>query len=819
MKLKMVVSMFIFLTSIFLLFPITSKAQEILFNDDFEQDRSSQWTQITGDWQRKIVGNSMRYGLSINTGSSMAEVQGGNFNWTNYEFSFDIFPISGIDRNIFFRVNSQRSTVVPRLNLPVGYGLHMYPDHIWLQKFATNEYTEPVSLPITLPNNSVTHFTIRLVENNIKVFINSNPAPIINYTDAVNPVLSGRIGLVVTTGSSLSEVWFDNVKVTSIDSPLPQLKVIKEFVQDNGGVDKIEAFTLKVGDTVVKSNETNSFSPGTYTISEAGPSGYISTYSGNCNSNGQITLQAGDSIKTCVITNDDIAPRVTITKNITNNIEHMDPNNFRVSLGGNYITSGSTVEVMANTPMSINETGIANYDFVSITGTDCPTQLGEEIILYPGQNLSCTITNNYIAPPTPTPIPVTKVLVIPGLGASWNVDALINCKDSGYGGGWTLAPYAKDVYQNLLSNLAAKNWNAIPFYYDWRKDVRDNSSLLKDLINSSVSGDEKVNLVGHSMGGLIGRNYLESQSGGKASKFLAVGTPNQGSALAYPAVINNEVWTNNLVQKIAATLLFNHCGAPTSFKNLLPTYDYLRDNRTKQLKDVSQMKTKNNYLPTSFVSDFWGVKVGTLAGTGQQTLKIINVVKDSKWPDGKPVGKENVNEGDGTVLASSAQIAGASSNETINQSHSGIIASDEGVDKILRFLGSPGINDPAYSEPKSALVLVGYPGNFWITDKNGDVTQSEDGMIAIMDPKDGDYQLQINPTLNTTTFIVGQFLANGQSEYNEYRIRGLNLDPKIIEFNSKHTNKNPLHEIKEYKHPIFPRIWFNFWRFWNKLRK
>jgi hypothetical protein len=159
------------------------------------------------------------------------------------------------------------------------------------------------------------------------------------------------------------------------------------------------------------------------------------------------------------------------------------------------------------------------------------------------------------------------------------------------------------------------------------------------------------------------------------------------------------------------------------------------------------------------------------------------------------------------------------------------VASNEGVGKILEFLGFPGINkasklmssskisDSGYTEHKSALILVGYPGEFSITDKGGHVTESEDGMIAIMDPNDEDYQLQIPPTSNVTTFMIGQFLSNGKSEYNEYKIRGLNQKPMIIEFNSKYPNKNPMHEIKEYKYPHFPKFWFNFWSFWNRFRK
>ena len=476
--------------------------------------------------------------------------------------------------------------------------------------------------------------------------------------------------------------------------------------------------------------------------------------------------------------------------------------NHPEDVGTNYVVCTRTGDIVTSTP----------------TPTPSPTP-SPTVSPSPTPSASPSPSPTITPSPTATSTPVTKVFLLPGMGASWNVDAFMNCKNSGYSGGWTLAPYAKDVYKEILTQLPSHGWTTFPLNYDWRQDIRNNTPILTNLINSNTTSNEKVNIVGHSMGGLIGRYYLEAQSGGKALKFLAVGSPFQGSALAYPALINGEIWTDDLVEKIGTTLFFNRCGTPQSFKNILPTYNYLRDSQTGILKDVNTQKTKNNYLPTTFASPFWGVKVGTLAGSGKSTLKIIKVKNDSKWTDGKPVGQENVSDGDGTVLTQSVQIPGAFSNNTINQTHTGIIASTEGVGKVLEFLGSPGIVDPPYSDPKSALILIGYPGTFWVTDKNGNTTQSDQGMIALMNPMDGDYQLQIIPTSTTTNFIVGQFLPNGKTEYKEYKFKGLIQDPKIIKFDSRHSNADILHEAREYNKPNFPKFWLEFWKYWNKFHR
>jgi hypothetical protein len=91
------------------------------------------------------------------------------------------------------------------------------------------------------------------------------------------------------------------------------------------------------------------------------------------------------------------------------------------------------------------------------------------------------------------------------------------------------------------------------------------------------------------------------------------------------------------------------------------------------------MNAKNNYLTGNFTSNFWGVKVGAISGTGFSTLNIIDVIsqlgrgiKGSEWLDGRPVDKEYSDLGDGTVLTSSSQIPGGI-NTTINQTHSGLV--------------------------------------------------------------------------------------------------------------------------------------------------
>ncbi len=196
-----------------------------LFQDDFENPNNNQWDLVVnpGAWLMQNIQNSNRFG-TLNPGIE-AEADAGDINWTNYEFSIDILPISGTDRNLMFRVNNQR-TFPFNLNLPVAYGIHLYPNHIWLQKFTVSGIQEPVNTNINLPNNQTTRIRVVANQNNIKIYLGNNTQPTIDWSDNNNPILQGKIGLLVTGGS---QVWFDNVLVTDIALPSLTVPDIKQY--------------------------------------------------------------------------------------------------------------------------------------------------------------------------------------------------------------------------------------------------------------------------------------------------------------------------------------------------------------------------------------------------------------------------------------------------------------------------------------------------------------------------------------------------------------------------------------------------------------
>jgi hypothetical protein len=123
------------------------------------------------------------------------------------------------------------------------------------------------------------------------------------------------------------------------------LKVIKHMVNDNGGTAAASEFTLSLNDGVTGSFTGNEAPGATFAFDEGhafnvseigGPAGYLPSLSGDCS--GKIV--AGVT-KTCTVTNNDIAPKLTVIKSVrTNDGGTAAPDEFKPSVAGTVVTSG-----------------------------------------------------------------------------------------------------------------------------------------------------------------------------------------------------------------------------------------------------------------------------------------------------------------------------------------------------------------------------------------------------------------------------------------------------------------------------------------------
>ena len=104
------------------------------------------------------------------------------------------------------------------------------------------------------------------------------------------------------------------------------------------------------------------------------------------------------------------------------------------------------------------------------------------------------------------------------------------------------------IEEYLIGRLGlepGKNYFAFP--YDWRLDNRINAKRLQDATHTWLSAwrtasgasDARLVLIGHSMGGLVSRYFLECLEGWKSTRTLiTLGTPHQGSLNAVDFLVN-----------------------------------------------------------------------------------------------------------------------------------------------------------------------------------------------------------------------------------------------------------------------------------------
>lgn len=103
-------------------------------------------------------------------------------------------------------------------------------------------------------------------------------------------------------------------------------------------------------------------------------------------------------------------------------------------------------------------------------------------------------------------------------------------------------PRRRPLYGPLLEHLKdtydlQENINLFAFGYDWRCCNRKSASQLADLLRTRTQENDRVVLIGHSMGGLVCRALLlnpEFQDvRSRVSKLIQLGTPVSGSAKAF----------------------------------------------------------------------------------------------------------------------------------------------------------------------------------------------------------------------------------------------------------------------------------------------
>lgn len=367
-------------------------------------------------------------------------------------------------------------------------------------------------------------------------------------------------------------------------------------------------------------------------------------------------------------------------------------------------------------------------------------------------------------PPGPDP-----VVVVPGFGGSWSDKAIIFHQPTDYHD-WTMMPFkAPSIYNPFLDSLAAdglqKGQNSFFFAYDFTRPVVDTAGWLNEFLANEVmpkNPGKKVDIVAHSMGGLLARTCFSQISGcrEKINKIVSAGTPHRGAVDDYNFWEGADLSSLDPLARFGAKLLLHFDGFPKwnevniiqekvfGAKDFLPVFDYILGKPVWSLSPLAQNWFLAN-LPMDFASQ-------TLALSGNKpnsTTSYLRVSPPNKkefangyWIDGKPkvVAKDL---GDGTVLNSSSSLLGAQ-NKSYNISHDGYLNTLVPINDILQFLGLPQANTlPVTKAVNSATIYYGSSPDVTINmeSANGEIiSQTNPHSVFVLNSKPQERSLAVS---------------------------------------------------------------------------
>ncbi len=244
----------------------------------------------------------------------------------------------------------------------------------------------------------------------------------------------------------------------------------------------------------------------------------------------------------------------------------------------------------------------------------------------------------------------------------------------------------QDQYNRLGDYLVEElNYRrGVDFYefpYDWRQDVRISARQLAQLVDN-LPIDQPLVLIGHSLGTMVSRYYIEHLGGSKrVERLILMGGPHKGavkgliSMLVAPEVLPFGILGERMRQIM---LTF-----PTSYQ-ILPDYEVGTDQNGKKINFLAEDRwLATEYLPLLEMGRAFRKELGTTASTpsvsifgyGIKTIADVAVTRDEQ---GKLVNVDYLRRdiGDGTILEQSAFLPG-SEIHPVHQNHGSLFVDND----------------------------------------------------------------------------------------------------------------------------------------------
>lgn len=304
-------------------------------------------------------------------------------------------------------------------------------------------------------------------------------------------------------------------------------------------------------------------------------------------------------------------------------------------------------------------------------------------------------------------------------------------------GVFKLAEYAKTLYPILKEEgYSQEDGNLFVFPYDWRLSNFDTATKLQEFMNSPALNGKQVDMIAHSMGGLVAEIYIKKLDGAKRVKRLVdLAVPFRGSVdtlrtltHGWGTIQNRSAGGLDVIRTFALSM--------PSFYELLPEYrnccilgrEQDSDRKPFNVLDAngwSQMRWLENSaaLSTEGINEALhraaeiralakqpypsSVKVFYIAGAGIDTVAQFYVDRATKTISSYKFGTDRY-QGDGTVIEDSASNGDISQAFVSFAEHQTVFNNESAKTSLRRILcDSCGAPDKYSSSNASAFTLNG----------------------------------------------------------------------------------------------------------------
>lgn len=399
------------------------------------------------------------------------------------------------------------------------------------------------------------------------------------------------------------------------------------------------------------------------------------------------------------------------------------------------------------------------------------------------------------------------VIVIPGILGSaekngvWQIDPIMHTYD--------------DLVATLDANGYTPGENLFTFAYDWRNSNVTTAELLKQKIDAvkEICECDEVDLVAHSMGGLVARQYVQSGDyDDDVDQIVFLGTPQRGAPKAYlmweggefvtPSVFDGltQRFLKGEARKNGYTSTFSYLRERpvASVEELLPDYSYLFDNGVE--RPYPSGYPVNAFLDTlnAGVQSLYGsgTALHAFVGDDDATITGLNVVPAPQraplWEHGyprlfdAPLGGRGliVGDGDKTVPLSSATFLSATTT-ALDSSHSAL-PEDASGGIVALLTGAPAgeiVDNWNIPDMKMLLFQLFSPADILVTDPNGRRAGTLNGSeineipgafyagpealveyLSIPNPIPGTYTVSVRGTGTGSYELLTSYLEDGDSD-------------------------------------------------------